>query len=127
MRVLLDTHILLWCLQGSKKLPAQAADIVQSADEVYASVVSLWEIAIKYSLGKLNMDIEFAELEKAIVVSGYEYLPVEAVHTVQLVELPFLHRDPFDRMLVAQSIVEPLRLVTSDTQLARYGNTIITV
>jgi PIN domain nuclease of toxin-antitoxin system len=127
MRVLLDTHILLWCLQGSKKLPAKAVDIVQSADEVYASVVSLWEMAIKYSLGKLNMDIDFAELEKAILVSGYEYLPVEAAHTVQLVELPYLHRDPFDRMLVAQSIVEPLRLVTRDSQLARYGSTIIKV
>jgi PIN domain nuclease of toxin-antitoxin system len=127
MRVLLDTHILLWCLQGSKKLPAQAIDIVQSADEVYASVASLWEIAIKYSLGKLDLDIAFVELDKAIVASGYEYLPVEAAHTVQLVELPQLHNDPFDRMLIAQSIVEPLRLVTSDTKVARYGSTVIKV
>lgn len=81
MRVLLDTHTLLWCLQGSKKLPAQAIDIVRSADEVYASVASLWEIAIKYSLGKLDLDIAFAELDKAIVASGFEYLPVEAAHT----------------------------------------------
>lgn len=127
MRALLDTHILLWCLQGSKKLPAQAIDIIQSADEVYASVASLWEIAIKYSLGKLDLDIAFAELDKAIVASGYEYLPVEAAHTVQLVELPHLHNDPFDRMLIAQSIAEPLRLVTSDAQVARYGSTVIKV
>jgi len=127
MRVLLDTHILLWCLQGSKKLPARAVEIIQNADEVYASVASLWEIAIKYSLGKIEIDIEFTELEQAIVGSGYESLSVESVHTVQLVELPYLHRDPFDRMLVAQSIVEPLRLVTSDAQVARYGSTVIKV
>ena len=127
MRVLLDTHILLWCLQGSRKLPTKVVDIVQSAEEVYASVASLWEIAIKLSLGKLEMEIDFAELDKAIVGSGYEHLPVEAAHTVQLVELPHLHRDPFDRMLIAQSIVEPLRLITSDPQVARYGSTIIKV
>ncbi len=127
MRILLDTHVLLWCLQGSKKLPAQAIDIVQRADDVYASVASLWEIAIKHSLGKLVLNVEFTVLEKVIVDSGYVLLAIEASHTVQLVELPHIHRDPFDRMLVAQSIAEPLRLVTSDPQVASYGSNVIRV
>ncbi len=127
MRVLLDTHILLWCLEGDSRLPIRAVDLVEVADEVYASTASLWEMAIKHSLGKLRLDIDFSDLPKVIADSGFEILPVNTEHTVQLAHLPSLHRDPFDRMLVSQSIVEPLRLVTHDSVLADYGNTVILV
>lgn len=127
MRILLDTHILLWCLQGSKRLSAHAINMIQNADEVYASIASFWEIAIKLSLGKLKIDVEFMELESIIINSGYEILPIETAHTVELSSLPHIHRDPFDRMLVAQSIAVPLRLITSDPELPRYGCTVIKI
>lgn len=120
MRILLDTHIYLWWLQDSPKLSSLARNRIKTADEVYISSASLWEASIKISLGKLKA--ELVELEAQISQSGFIELPVNAKHVLQLGNLQSLHRDPFDRMLVAQAMHEPLRLLTSDTQLANYSD-----
>src|SRR6187402_3199418 len=102
MRILLDTHIYLWWLQDSPKLSTQARSNIESATEVYVSSASIWEAAIKISIGKLEADIE--ALAAHIVKSGFIELPVLARHSIQLTRLPEHHRDPFDRMLVAQAM-----------------------
>lgn len=127
MRLLLDTHILIWCLDGSHLLPRRAEELIRNADAVYASAASLLEMAIKHSLGRLALQVEFSTLPRTIDASGYEMLPVLPDHAVQLANLPLLHRDPFDRILVAQSITEPLRLITRDAALPQYGSTVMVV
>jgi PIN domain nuclease of toxin-antitoxin system len=118
MRILLDTHIYLWWLQDNPKLSLVARNSIINAEEVYVSSASLWEASIKISLGKL--DANLTDLEVQITQSGFIELPVSTKHVLQLAHLPALHRDPFDRMLVAQAMYEPLRLLTSDAQLASY-------
>jgi PIN domain nuclease of toxin-antitoxin system len=120
MRILLDTHIYLWWLQDNPKLSVQARKIIINADEVYVSSASLWEASIKISLGKLDANI--TDLEAQIIQSGFIELPVSAKHVLQLALLPAVHRDPFDRILVAQAMHEPLRLLTSDAQLTDYSD-----
>ena len=127
MKLLLDTHVLIWSLEQSKRLSPQVEQLIQNAQEFHVSVVSLWEMAIKHSLGRLQLTIEFGELPAVIDASGFEILPIQSAHAVQYHSLPMLHRDPFDRMLVAQSISEPLRLVTTDRVLPPYGNTVLAV
>jgi PIN domain nuclease of toxin-antitoxin system len=119
MRILLDTHIYLWWLQDSPRLSPKARKLIQSAGEVYISSASLWECSIKISLGKLQADI--TELVEHINVSGFIELPVYARHSLQLSMLPELHRDPFDRLLIAQAMSEPLHLLTADHQLSGYS------
>ncbi len=120
MRILLDTHIYLWWLQDNPKLSLVARNSIINAEEVYVSSASLWEASIKISLGKL--DANLTDLEAQITQSGFIELPVSTKHVLQLAHLPALHRDPFDRMLVAQAMYEPLRLLTSDAQLASYSD-----
>lgn len=127
MKLLLDTHILIWCLQGSDLLPRRAEALIRDADAIYVSAASLLEMAIKYSLGRLQLQVEFSALPGFIAASGYEMLSVLPDHAVQLASLPRLHRDPFDRILVAQSISEPLRLMTHNTTLHGYGSTVMVV
>lgn len=121
MRLLLDTQLVLWWEAGSSKLPAGLLDLVDAADSVYFSRASLWEIAIKASLGKLRLDIErFVEnIEK----SGFQWMDIRNIHLLATTRLPLFddHRDPFDRLLVAQCKSEPLILITVDKRLARYG------
>ena len=124
MRLLLDTHIFLWAVAGSRLLKAPARRAIQAADEVYVSAASIWEVAIKLRLGKVEADL--GELMAAIESSGFIELPVRAVHAAAVAGLAPHHNDPFDRLLVAQAIVEPLRLLTADAALARYG-AIVTV
>lgn len=119
MRILLDTHIYLWWLQDSPRLSAAARQQIQTATEVYVSSASLWECSIKIGLGKLQADI--GELVAQIEASGFIELPVFARHTLVLAKLPEHHRDPFDRLLVAQALAEPLRLLTAEQQLSAYS------
>ncbi len=119
MKLLLDTHILLWVMRDADELSAAARAMIARADEVYVSSISLWEAAIKSSLGKLP--VAPARLEAAAVAAGFRPLAVTWVHALALHGLPMLHRDPFDRMLVAQAVSEPLHLLTSDAALAAYG------
>ncbi len=119
MRVLLDTHVFLWVLTDSRKLKAAARKLIASADAVHVSAASIWELAIKVRLGKLKGD-PWAMAE-AIEPSGFLELPVRASHAARVAQLPDHHADPFDRLLVAQALSEPLVLLTADEQLPRYG------
>lgn len=118
MNLLLDTHVLLWWLDDSAKLSARHRDLIYELDRrVFVSSVSLAEISIKASLGKLEAPVGVAE---AVVQSGFELLAFEASHAEELRELPWHHRDPFDRMLIAQARVERLVLLTVDEHVGRY-------
>lgn len=126
MRVLLDTHIVLWWLTGDRRLSKQADRVIKDADNViFVSAASIWEVAVKTGLGQIEAD-PFA-IQAAIEPSGFAELPVTGKHTAQVATLPSHHRDPFDRMLLAQSLAEPMRLLTSDATLARYGDIVLMV
>lgn len=120
MRLLLDTHALLWYLTAPEKLPAAAHRAIRSAEnDVYASLASAWEISIKAALGKLVFDAQ--GLAQALPAVGVEPLGISLQHTAQVAELPRHHGDPFDRMLVAQALCESMTLVSRDRALQRYG------
>lgn len=119
MRILLDTHIFLWYANNDGKLPEKPRLMIQNADDVYVSSASIWEAAIKMKLGKLDVNLE--ELVSAISLSGFTELPISAVHAAAIVNLPSIHRDPFDRILIAQAITEPLVFLTADPTLKDYS------
>jgi PIN domain nuclease of toxin-antitoxin system len=124
MRLLLDTHILLWWLADDPALPARAdALIADPANEVFASSISLWEIALKVSLGKITADP--AQVHTATLASGFAPLAFTAEHALAVARLPDHHRDPFDRALLAQARVEPLHLITHDAIIAGYGEHVL--
>ena len=123
MRLLLDTHIFLWAVAGSASLKPAARRLIESADQVFVSAASIWEIAIKARLGKI--DAEPGALVAAIGESGFVELPVTAAHAAGISALPTHHHDPFDRLLLAQALAEPLRLLTADAELARYSDLIV--
>ena len=125
MRLLLDTHIYLWVLMDSRKLSTAARKLIREADDVFISAVSIWEAAIKAGLGKLDVDID--KLVSEIHASGFVELPVRAAHAAAVRRLPEIHADPFDRLLIAQATTEPLRLLTSDDNLAGYSELVVTV
>lgn len=118
MQVILDTHICLWCLADDPKLSQKARDLIQNANLVFVSSASLWEIANKHALGKLSVSADF--VKKAMEQSGATFLPVMPEHCLALATLPPIHSDPFDRMLIAQAITEPLHLITHDEKLQGY-------
>lgn len=125
MNLLLDTHIALWALTGSPRLTAVARGIIlDPANDVWFSAATIWEIAIKHSLVREDMPISGLKASKLFVEAGYMQLPVTAAHAAATEELPPHHADPFDRILVAQSVVESMRLLTHDRQLLQYGATI---
>ncbi len=124
MRLLLDTHIFLWVVTGNSALKSPARRIIEGAEQVYVSAASIWEIAVKSRLGKIDADA--SGLVEAIEASGLLELPVRAVHAAGVAKLPLHHTDPFDRLLIAQAISEPLRLLTADAMLARYSDLVLT-
>ena len=119
-RLLLDTHVWLWMQADDKRFGARARRLVMQAAEVRFSAASVWEIAIKASLGKLILPPD-ADIAGELEATGVLALPVDISHANHVRMLPLLHGDPFDRMLVAQALVEGLTLVSADTQLAAYG------
>jgi PIN domain nuclease of toxin-antitoxin system len=121
-RLLLDTHALLWFVANDAALSASARSLIESADEVLVSVASAWEIAIKVHLGKLFLDAPSAEsfFEEQMRANGFAYLPIAPAHVFRAAGLPLHHRDPFDRLLIAQALVEGLSLVTRESFVA-YG------
>ena len=125
MRLLLDTHIYIWAVMGNRRLSANARKMILDADDVYVSAASIWEAAIKARLGKLDADPDL--LASEIAPSGFIELPVRAAHAAMVRKLPDIHRDPFDRLLIAQALVEPLRLLTSDESLAAYSDLVVLV
>lgn len=125
MRLLLDTHLLLWAAASSKRLSREARDLIEDeANEVHFSAASLWEIGIKSALGRSDFRVDTAAMAAALPAMGLAELPVTAAHAVAVTRLPAIHRDPFDRLLIAQSITEPLVLLTNDAVLARYSESI---
>lgn len=124
MRLLLDTQVYLWFLADSRRLGRQARRAIAGAAEVHVSAASLWEAAIKARLGKLRVSLP--ALVEGIEASGFLELPVRAAHAVAVVDLPEHHRDPFDRLLVAQAIHESLQLLTADAFLCRYSDQVKT-
>ena len=123
MRVLLDTHLLLWALAAPSKLSARARRLVDES-EVYVSAASIWEVSIKAGLGKLQADPH--EVLAALESAGFELLPISGQHAASVADLPPIHRDPFDRLLIAQALTEPMHLLTNDSVLEGYGG-IVTV
>lgn len=119
MRILLDTHIYLWWLTDSPKLSSATKQTIENAAEVYISSASIWEAGIKISAGKLEANVD--DLIEGIQANRFIELPITAKHAKQAAQLPDIHRDPFDRMLVAQTLCEPLRLLTADAQVAKYS------
>lgn len=125
-RLLLDTQLLLWWLADDPRLPAEAIQRIQDSEaEVFVSQASLWEMAIKCSLGRLELDLP--ELEAQVPGQGFHWLPITNPHLLAVAELENdgNHRDPFDRLLVCQSMVEPMLLLSADRQLKRYGSTVL--
>jgi len=120
MRLLIDTNIFLWSLQDDKKLTKNAKITLENANEVYVSSASIWEIAIKKDIGKIEVDVE--QLAEAISAAGFIELPITAKHASTILTLKNIHRDPFDRLLIAQAISEPLILLTSDKLLKDYSS-----
>ena len=123
MRLLLDTHVFLWAVSGSRQLTPKIRAVIKGADEVFVSAASIWEIAIKVRLGKLEADP--VAMVEAIEESGFKELPVRAAHAAHVANLPLLHADPFDRLLIAQAVTEPLRLLTADAGLASYSELVV--
>ena len=119
MRILLDTHVFLWYTKADRKLSTKSRSMIQNAIEVYVSSASIWEAAIKVRLGKLDVKID--DLVKAISSSGFLELPITAEHAAAVDRLSDLHRDPFDRILLAQAITEPLTFLTADEILKDYS------
>ena len=120
MRVLLDTHLILWWLNNSPSLSEHARALISAPENtIFVSAVSLWEIWLKESLGKLRLPADF---ERKLAEESFENLPLTAAQTRHVALLPWLHRDPFDRMLVAQAQVEDLTLLTADDLVAHYGD-----
>ena len=122
MRLLLDTHLLLWAMAASRKLPkAVKSQLLDPNNEVYYSAASLWEVAIKHDLRRKDFRIDPDSLLAALRASGFLELPITAAHAVAVTRLPPVHKDPFDRLLVAQGMSEPMVLLTNDAVLAGYG------
>ena len=123
MRLLLDTQIAFWWHKGDRSLSMEARRLVESADDsVFVSRASLWELAIKVSTGKLRVDLPDFILQTEHY--GFEWLSIRTEHLLRVATLPLpgTHKDPFDRLLVAQALSEPLVLLTSDSQLRQYGD-----
>jgi PIN domain nuclease of toxin-antitoxin system len=124
VRLLLDTHALLWYVLGDPKLSATAQDLIVDADnEILMSPATYWEIAIKVSIGKLTLNAPYEDfIELCLNRYGFRILPIEPAHTARLVALPYpeRHKDPFDRLLVAQAVAEGIPIVSSDGALDAY-------
>lgn len=121
MKLLLDTHLLLWAAAASKKLPRRAYRLIQDGENnLLFSAASLWEIAIKSSAGRADFEVNARVLRRALVDNGYTELPIRSEHVVAIEDLPPIHKDPFDRLLVAQATVEGVILLTVDSVVAQY-------
>jgi PIN domain nuclease of toxin-antitoxin system len=123
MRLLLDTHIFCWWFYEPERLSRRALKVIRGADRVFVSSASIWEVAIKARLGKI--DAVPQDLFDQITTNGFHELPVWSRHAILVADLPLHHIDPFDRLLIAQAISEPLHLLTADAQLKPYSELVI--
>ena len=122
MNLLLDTHTLIWFGENDPKLSKKAVSAIESPENVkFVSTASLWEIAIKSSLGKLQLNQPLNEIIATLQPNGFELLGIDAAHVLQIENLPFLHRDPFDRMLISQALSESFVIVSKEDLFGQYG------
>jgi PIN domain nuclease of toxin-antitoxin system len=125
VKLLLDTHLLLWAASTPECLSTQARALIESAEhELVFSAASLWEITIKSGLGRDDFQVDVRLLRRGLRDNGYVELPISSDHVLAVASLPPLHKDPFDRLLVAQAISEGITLVTADAMVARYPGTV---
>ncbi len=121
MKLLLDTHVLLWAAGSPAQLPPAARALLEDPNiELVFSAASLWEVAIKRGLGRADFQVDARVLRRGLLDNGYLELPITSEHTVFIDSLPPVHKDPFDRILIAQATVEGITLITSDALIARY-------
>jgi PIN domain nuclease of toxin-antitoxin system len=126
MRILIDTHILIWHLEDDDRLSIGHGDLIANAtNSIFVSVASLWEIAIKTSRGKLTLSRPIEEMLSEIERSTASIFSIEPHHTLRVASLPFHHRDPFDRLIIAQALTENLSVITADGDFAAYGVVIV--
>lgn len=126
MALLLDTHALIWYLEGDTQLSSTAKhQLDNQATRRLVSSVSIWEMAIKINLGKLNIKKPFSDLPNLLKTNAFEWLPLSFEHIQAYLNLPLHHRDPFDRMLIAQALTEGLDIVTRDPHFPDYGVSIV--
>ena len=122
---LIDTHALIWFMFDDSNLSEEALKLIKSEKDVYVSIVSLWEIAIKQSLGKLDIDVSIEQLASKCKEVDITILPIRAEHLDYIKILPDIHRDPFDRLIVSQAITENMVLVTRDTIIPKYDVNVV--
>ena len=126
MRLLVDTHVLLWALAQPERLSSPSRQqLIDPANEVLFSAASIWEIAIKAQIGRLTTSVRPESIARAALEVGFAELPISAAHAAGVSALPLHHRDPFDRLLIAQAMHEPARLLTADRQLAAYSELVV--
>lgn len=126
MKYLFDTHVLLWLAEDRLKQDSPAREIVESAsNELFFSALSIWEIAIKSSLGRDDFQVDAAAFRRELFDNGYQELPINGMHAFMVQGLPPFHKDPFDRLLIAQARVEGMTLVSADEQVIRYGGSLV--
>lgn len=126
MKFLLDTHILLWAAAAPEKLSGPFRELLaDEAHQLCFSAASLWEIAIKSSLGREDFQVDVHVFRRALLDNGYTELPIDSRHAVNTCMLPAIHKDPFDRILVSQAIIEGMRLLTADAKIALYSGPIV--
>jgi PIN domain nuclease of toxin-antitoxin system len=119
---LLDTHLVLWAAYEPNRLSAAAKKLMQNREQpLLFSLATLWEVAIKSSLGRPDFSVDVGDLREGLLNSGFLELPIQAAHLCRVATLPWVHRDPFDRLLVAQAITENAQLLTADRTLKGYG------
>jgi PIN domain nuclease of toxin-antitoxin system len=125
MKLLLDTHVLLWAAGSPEQLPPDARVMLEDTDNALLfSAASLWEIAIKRGLGRADFQVDARVLRRGLLDNGYQELPITSEHAVFIDSLPPIHKDPFDRILVAQAMVEGVTLLTADALVAQYPGSI---
>ncbi|MFH1981106.1 MAG: type II toxin-antitoxin system VapC family toxin [Pseudomonadota bacterium] len=128
MKLLLDTHILLWAAGQSEKLSESIRSLLSAPENsLNFSAANIWEIVIKLGLGREDFKVDPYRLRKMLVVHGYTELPITAEHALMVDTLPLLHKDPFDRLLIAQARSEGMLLVTADTAVAQYQESVLAV
>ena len=128
MKLLFDTHILLWAAVDSVKLPKKAKALLEDyQNELFFSAASIWEVAIKYSLAKAEFNVHPQLLRSGLLDNGYSELAITGKHSLGISDLPDIHKDPFDRLLVAQSLSEGISLVTSDETVMAYRGLVVGV
>jgi len=128
MRLLLDTHILLWAAGEPDQLSSKAKALIEDPEnQLYFSAASLWEISIKNKLGRADFKVDLAVLRRNLIDNGFEEITINSAHAIGVDALPNIHKDPFDRMLIAQTAVEGITLMTSDSIVAEYPVALVKV